>query len=57
MQMTRYAGSELWNELLQYIKGVKTLGLSFKIHLETHLFKQDNLRLFNYSKLCFGKSF
>ena len=35
----RYAGPWLWNELPQYIRDAKTLGL-FKIHLKTHLFKQ-----------------
>ena len=35
----RYAGPQLWNELPQYIRDAKTLGL-FKIHLKTHLFKQ-----------------
>ena len=35
----RYAGPQLWNELPQYIRDAKTLGL-FKTHLKTHLFQQ-----------------
>ena len=35
----RYAGPQIWNELPQYIRDTKSLGL-FKIHLKTHLFKQ-----------------